>query len=70
MKKINTIKKGQDKKGNQIVISQDGGDIFSVWINKGNYYLGRIVYSWSYIKKNITLPEAEEIFNRRGYENT
>lgn len=58
---MKVIKKGTTEKGEEIILSEN-----SVWIQKENYKLGRIVKSWKYVVNNVDQTEAEKVFNRRA----
>jgi len=62
---MKAIKNGTDKRGNKLAIATNG-QTFSVWIQKENYSQGRMVKSWGYIKRDISMEEAEAILKRRS----
>lgn len=40
-------------------------DAFSVWEERTNYKLGKLIKSWVCCKQNVTLEEAEKYYNKR-----
>ena len=67
MAKMKALKIGSNKKGVRYALVADGR-AFAVYKECANYashVVGGIAYTWRYVGRNITLDQAEKLYDKR-----